>query len=318
MTVARIAALDAARGVAIGAMVAYHFSWDLSWFGLVDWPVAHAFGWRAFAGLIAGTFLFLSGFNLVLAHGSTIRWPSLLRGKAILLAAAAGISLVTYLVFGDSYVRFGILHALFLSGLLALPFLQTHWLVSLAAAGFVLTLPFWASGPAFNGQFWLWTGLGSPEFGSVDYVPLAPWAGVVLLGVALAQSPVAARILARARTLDLQGTFGKGLRLFGRRSLAIYLIHQPILFGLLWLASAAGIIADRAELQFVRGCTQSCAATEGAETPCAGICACTLSGLKEDGVWEPLLADPEDGALRGAMNDRYVLCLADPDLMTRR
>ncbi|GGB35398.1 membrane protein [Roseibium aquae] len=307
----RLVALDGARGIAIIAMVVYHFSWDLSWFGLVGWPVATGSGWRAFAGGIAASFLFLSGVTLVLAHGTGIRWKALARTKLVLLFAAVGVSLGTYFVFGDSFVRFGILHAIFLSGLLALPLLQAPWLISLAASAVMLTLPLWAGSYVFNGQAWLWTGLGTPDFGSVDYVPVAPWSGVLFLGVAVAQSPLWRRLRPRLAGISMETRAGRGLRMLGRRSLLIYLVHQPILFGLLYLPIWIGVLPDRATTQFKTSCTQSCQRTEGAALDCAAACQCTISGLKAAGTWEPLLDDPFDPGLRAAMNEQYGLCLAD-------
>jgi len=305
----RFDALDALRGAAILAMVVYHLSWDLSWFGLVGWPVATGAGWRAFAGGIAASFLFLSGVTLVLAHGRKIRWKALARTKLILLAAATGVSLGTYFVFGDSFVRFGILHAIFLSGLLALPLLQTSWLISLAASVFVLTLPLWASSYVFNGQTWLWTGLGTPDFGSVDYVPVAPWTGVLFLGIAFAQSPLWTSLSTRLAAWRLNHRPGRLLKLLGRRSLLIYLVHQPILFGLLYLPVWAGVLPDRATSQFTTSCTESCTRTQGATADCQAICRCTVDGLKAADTWAPLLDNPFDPALRAAMNEQYAQCL---------
>src|SRR5687768_1672935 len=63
----RLPLIDAARGAAILAMVVYHFSWDLRFFGFIAADVAGGLGWRVFARLIAGAFLFLVGVSLVLA-----------------------------------------------------------------------------------------------------------------------------------------------------------------------------------------------------------------------------------------------------------
>jgi hypothetical protein len=52
----------------------------------------------------------------------------------------------------------------------------------------ILTLPHWASSSVFDGDMWIWTGLGTPAMPSVDYVPLAPWTGATLLGVALSKA----------------------------------------------------------------------------------------------------------------------------------
>ena len=57
----RIALVDAARGVAILAMVVYHFTWDLSLQGLVRVNPTIDPAWMWFARLIAGSFLALVG-----------------------------------------------------------------------------------------------------------------------------------------------------------------------------------------------------------------------------------------------------------------
>ena len=44
----RIAAIDVLRGVAILTMVIYHLSWDLMFYGWVDWPVEYGLGWRIY------------------------------------------------------------------------------------------------------------------------------------------------------------------------------------------------------------------------------------------------------------------------------
>ena len=63
-------------------MAVYHFSWDLGHFGFHDMDVAGDLGWRIFARLIAGTFLFLVGASLVLAHGEGVRWRAFWRRVA--------------------------------------------------------------------------------------------------------------------------------------------------------------------------------------------------------------------------------------------
>ncbi len=70
--------IDVARGVAILAMIVYHFGWDLSFLKLIETNVLAMPAWRWFARAIAGSFLFLSGIGLVLAHGRTIRWQRVL------------------------------------------------------------------------------------------------------------------------------------------------------------------------------------------------------------------------------------------------
>src|SRR5690606_24526482 len=84
----RIPLIDQARGVALIAMAIYHFTWDLGFFGYTDPQMATTGGWRIFARVIAGSFLFLVGFSLVLGHQQGFRLrPFLMRFGKIALAA---------------------------------------------------------------------------------------------------------------------------------------------------------------------------------------------------------------------------------------
>ncbi|CTQ56097.1 putative membrane protein [Roseibium album] len=312
MPATRLAVLDFARGLAVVTMAIYHLSWDLSWFSFVDWPVTHGLGWRIFAASIASSFLFLSGIGLDLSHHKGIRWRAFWRRFAVIALAAAAVSLVTYFAFGNQFVRFGILHSIALSSLVVLPFARLPVWSSVLAAVFFLTLPLWASSHEFDGQIWLWTGLGTPDYGSVDYVPLAPWAGATFAGLATSRAFRALSIWERLSAILLSDPLGRFTRLLGRHSLPIYLLHQPVLFGLVWLAVQLGPDIDRAGIAFVRNCTQSCQATGGTPEICEAACSCTLNHLKSDRVWTALTEDPGNQSLRSQMNNRYALCLAEP------
>ena len=313
MFTTRLAVLDLARGLAVLAMAAYHLSWDLSWFGFVDWPVAQGTGWRLFAASIAGSFLFMSGVSLDLAHHETIRWRPFWRRFAVIVAAATAVSAATYLVFGDSFVRFGILHCIAASSLIALPFVRLPVLAGAAAAAFFLTLPVWASSFVFNGELWLWTGLGTPSFGSVDYVPLAPWTGVTLAGLTLSGVFRKYGIWPRLSGLRFAHLPGRATRFLGRHPLPVYLLHQPVLYGLVWAAVLLGPEIDRAGNAFVRNCTVACQDALGAADICEATCRCTLARLQADGVWTQLTEDPGNVSLRAQMDQRYAECLADPE-----
>lgn len=308
----RLAALDLARGLAVVAMAIYHFSWDLSWFAFVEWPVAQGQGWRLFAASIAGSFLFLSGVGLDLAHHNQIRWRPFCRRFLVISLAAAAVSLVTYFIFKTQYVRFGILHCIALSSLVALPFTRLPLAVTGAASVFFLSLPFWGTSSLFDGQIWLWTGLGRPEFGSVDYVPLVPWVGVTLAGVAVSRLFRQRHLWIWLSKFRFEDLTGRATRFLGRHSLSIYLLHQPLLFGLVWLATQVGPEIDRASIAFIRNCTEACQMSGNTSQTCEAACGCTLSHLKSDEVWTDLVADPANQTLRNHMNNRYALCLAEP------
>ncbi len=95
----RLPPVDLARGIAVLAMIVYHFVWDLSFLGLVDPTLRDAPGWTAFARVIAVSFLTLAGFGLVLAHGSGLDRAKFLRRLALVAGAAALVSAGTYIAF---------------------------------------------------------------------------------------------------------------------------------------------------------------------------------------------------------------------------
>ena len=82
-------------------------------------------------------------------------------------------------------------------------------------------------------QPWLsWLGMVSQKPRTEDYVPLLPWMGVFMLGLAASKT----RALAWALHQPLQH---RALSWLGTRSLTVYMVHQPIFIGLLWLGVAA-------------------------------------------------------------------------------
>jgi uncharacterized membrane protein len=136
-------------------------------------------------------------------------------------------------MFPATFITFGILHFIALASVLARP-LASRPRLALAlglvamAAGLTLSHPF------FDSRATSWLGFVTRKPPTQDYVPLFPWIGVVLTGIAAGHvladrgfAPLAP--LARAPA---------ALRWLGRHSLAVYMVHQPILMGALWTALA--------------------------------------------------------------------------------
>jgi uncharacterized membrane protein len=223
----RLVWLDLFRGTAILLMIVFHLFYDLSFYGFIHQDFIHDLFWRAFRWLIVWIFLLSVGISLVLVHGRGIRWSSVGRRIGWLGASAAGVSLVTWWLFPDSWVYFGILHFILLASVAALPFVG-HPLLSLVAG--LAVLVGWSLGwvsmePLFS--------LLSPLFGlpafTRDLVPFVPWFGVVLLGVAFASAgwhrvPLLVSVEASGRAM-------RTVAFMGRHALVIYLLHLPILFG---------------------------------------------------------------------------------------
>ena len=234
----RIPAIDLARSAALLGMAVFHFTWDLELFGYLPPGTTLQGGWAILARAVAGSFLFLVGLSLVLAHGRGIRWQGFLRRLAMVAGAALVITLATFLAMREAFIFFGILHSIAVASLLGLLFLRAPvWLI-LAAAAAVWFLPDLARSAAFDPRWLAWTGLAETPPRSFDLVPLAPWFAATLLGIA------AGRIGEAAGLWDLLAAATPGLLLRwaawpGRHSLMVYLLHQPVLIGLVWLWTRA-------------------------------------------------------------------------------
>ena len=98
--------------------------------------------------------------------------------------AALAVTVVTYFAFPESYIFFGILHCIAVSSVLALPFLRLHPALTLAAAVFCLVAPRIFTNPALDAPWLDWLGLGASDPVTNDYVPIFPWFGLALIGVA--------------------------------------------------------------------------------------------------------------------------------------
>jgi len=228
----RIDALDMLRGVALLGMGVFHLAFDLSVFGLIETAVAASPAWMTLARLVAGAFLALSGVALVLATQGGMRWPAYAKRLARITAAAAAVSLATWFFDPGSFIFFGVLHSIALAGILALPFLRAPAWAIAAAAGFLLLAGDALASPFFNGWAWYWLGLSTKIPYSADFIPVFPWFGIVLCGM-LGGRALLAVPQAWPWHWQANSALPRILALAGRWSLAIYLLHQPILIGLL-------------------------------------------------------------------------------------
>ncbi len=222
----RLPGLDVLRGIAIVAMAAYHFSWDLDIVGLADVPLlTHPF-WLAARAVILSSFLVLVGVGQALAFRAD-QTPTRAGWRLAKIAGAAAlVSVGSYLAFPNAWIFFGVLHHITVASLLCLALVRLPRWALLALAAICLAMPLLVSSPVFAQPWLLWAGLAPWPPVTNDYVPLFPWLGVVLLGLAWPEP-----VVALARRLDVS----RVLAWAGRHALPIYLLHQPVLLSLLGL-----------------------------------------------------------------------------------
>lgn len=220
----RLPAIDLARGVALIGMVVFHLTFDLGFFGFIAPNTVMQPFWMAFARLVAGSFVVLAGVSLVLAHGDGVRGRAVVRGTAAVALAAVLVTAATLVAIPQGWVFFGILHMIALGRVLGLPFLRAPVWLLVAAGVAIWAVPWLWQSPAFDSRALAWIGFSVTQPPSMDLEPLFPWFGPFLLGMAAARLGWLPRWQARGPLVWA-----------GRHSLAIYLIHQPVLLGTLWL-----------------------------------------------------------------------------------
>lgn len=231
----RIWELDAFRGVCVLGMVCVHFVYDLTELtGLVSWQPPEWFLLvQSWGGVL---FVLLSGVCATLGSRS-VRRGTIVLGCAMLVTLVTWGMYRLHLAGAEICIWFGVLHCLGLCMILwgLLKRLPTWALAALGAAmvaaGLLLrtvTVPYRLLVPL---------GLRFPGFSSADYFPLLPNLGFFLLGAVLGRTAYREK-----RTLlpgvNAGAPVWRFLRMCGRQSLPIYLLHQPVLVGVCMLLGA--------------------------------------------------------------------------------
>jgi uncharacterized membrane protein len=221
-------------------MVLYHLVFDLEYFAVYDIDVYSGF-WLTVARAAASLFLLLVGLSLSLSHSRARLLGQedgfffhLLKRSVGILGLALGVTVVTYLFIGKGFIVFGVLHLIGLSLLLAYPFLRQHMANFVFGLLFIL-LGIYLQNISVGFPWLLWLGLAPHDFYSVDYFPVFPWMGVILVGMGLG-SMFYPEYRRRIPLRDLAGSpFVRSLTFLGRNSLTVYLVHQPVIIILLLL-----------------------------------------------------------------------------------
>ena len=243
--------LDALRALALLWMTGYHFAFDLNHFGHIRQNFYADPVWTAQRTAIVSLFLLCAGAGQALAVQAGQRWPRFARRWAQVAGCALLVSLGSWWMFPKSWISFGVLHGMALMLLLtrvllvrgalrgAWPWLGGALLIAAAplAGAWLREAAPPALAQALDGRWLNWLGIVTRKPITEDYVPLLPWLGVLWLGVGAAQWAPLRAWLARPASAA-----ARRLAPLGRWSLSYYMLHQPLLIGLLlaWAALRGG------------------------------------------------------------------------------
>jgi len=216
--------LDTWRGITVLAMMLFHFSYDLHYFQLVSIDIYRGDFWRISRYAIVSSFLVLVGISLYLAHTPTIQWRKLAKRVAILGLLALVVTLVSMQLFPKRWIYFGVLHFIGVASIVGVFFVKIPWVA--LAIGILIVVGYIYD---FVSMGWLYTWaqplLGLPRF-TEDLVSMVPWMGAVLIGIGIA------RFLPQGPSQPLR--YANAFDFLGRHALIVYMVHQPILFALLY------------------------------------------------------------------------------------
>ncbi len=221
--------LDALRAVAIVWMAIFHFCFDLNHFGFIKQNFYADPFWTWQRAAIVSLFLFCAGLGQAIALDQRQPWPRFWRRWAQVAGCAVLVTLGSIWMFPRSFISFGVLHSIAVALIvMRLSGGAGRWLWPLGLAA--ILLPQFVQHPFFDARWANWVGLVTRKPITEDYVPLLPWLGVMWWGLAAGQW-----VLAQRRTW-VTGALPAALAplaTLGRWSLSFYMLHQPVLIGLL-------------------------------------------------------------------------------------
>jgi uncharacterized membrane protein len=233
----RFDTIDTLRGAAIVWMTAFHFSFDLNYFGWIHENFYLDPFWTRQRAAIVSLFLFCAGLGQAVAAAQGQTWQRFWRRWAQIAGCALLVTAGSMLMFPRSFIYFGVLHGI--GVMLIVVRLTAGWGHWLWLAGALAIASHFAAGwlhavepglEFLNSRAWNWLGWISRLPVTEDYVPVFPWLGVMWWGMAAGQW------LLRHRPQLLQTPMPRAtapIAWMGRWSLSWYMVHQPVLIGAL-------------------------------------------------------------------------------------
>ncbi|MGY4829509.1 DUF1624 domain-containing protein [Sphaerotilaceae bacterium SBD11-9] len=226
--------LDALRATAILWMAAFHFCFDLNHFKFISENFYRDPFWTVQRVVIVSLFMFCAGMGQAIAWEQRQGWRRFWRRWAQVAGCALLVTAGSYLMFPRSYISFGVLHGIAVMLIVTrLTAGSGRWLWLMGAVA--IALPHFVQNSVFDTRLTNWVGLITHKPVTEDYAPVLPWIGVMWWGTAAGQWVL------KNRREWLAGALPSGLSplaTLGRWSLSFYMLHQPVLIGLLMAVRA--------------------------------------------------------------------------------
>lgn len=235
----RFDAIDTLRGVAILWMAVFHFCYDLNHEGWIHQNFLSDPVWTWQRTAIVSLFLFCAGLGQAVAVQQGQTWPRFWRRWGQVVLCALLVTAGSMWMFPQSYIYFGVLHGIAVMLIvvrLTAGWGRWLWLLGIIAIAMKF-IAIYAHGESIslgflNNRTFNWLGLISQKPRTEDYVPVLPWLGVMWWGMA-----VGTWLLQHRPKVLSYAPRHAGLSCLGRWSLSFYMLHQPVLLGLLSLVS---------------------------------------------------------------------------------
>jgi uncharacterized membrane protein len=218
----RIWEIDLLRFLAIVLMVTFHLVYDLNEFVHVN--VEYEFGFWYYVGAISAIlFIFISGIS------SGFSRNTFKRGLKV-FGFGMVITIVTYFFDSSQYIRFGILHFLGVSMMLFPLLKKINNGVLLILGAFLFVVGKFIENLTLNTVLLLPFGFMYGGFASMDYYPLFPYISYFILGI------LCYKLFYYKKRSLFEFNFNVSLvQAVGKHSLIIYLLHQPLMLGIIYL-----------------------------------------------------------------------------------
>ena len=239
--VKRYSVIDFIRGLTLISMIFYHGVWDLYYI--------YGFKWSAYKGLageiwqksICITFILLSGFCFRLGSRH-------LKRGLLIFGGGIAVTAVTLLFMRENRIIFGILTFLGTAQLITIPFEKPLKKIS-PLLGLVISialftifynvnsgyigvgeLAFKLPGVLYGSLFGTFVGFTEKGFFSTDYFSVLPWLFIYFSGFYIFDIVGGRNTLKKMPHINIPP-----VNFIGRHSLLVYLLHQPVVYGLLWV-----------------------------------------------------------------------------------